>query len=255
MGNLLGFAIILVSIITGLIFGIRTGGITFVTLAYLLTLLIVVSYYLTMPSKGSPSYHSMPLSLRETFRTYHFQIRTPGAGTEFSALINSMRFAGVVWGIVTIIKGHYTLGAAALALFPLTALFVARFAPYLYFTAGVKRGNKVAMEQLDLIERATAQYQLHHRNRRDASSTDAATVHPIGTYEDPIIVGSTSEIYTILRDQFPGYTFRRQTLLSDDRGRKIDRMSISTAQGEQRDLHFWVTKPEGGEGRQPHKGR
>lgn len=162
MGNLLGLAVVLLTVFVGFIFGIRTGGITFVTLAYLLTLLILISYYLTMPSKKSPSYQSMPPSLRRTFRTYHFQIRTPGAGTEFSALMNVLRLAGVAWALVTMIKGHYALGLAALALLPLTALFITRFAPYLYLTAGAKSGNQTAIEELALIERTKEHYQLYH---------------------------------------------------------------------------------------------
>lgn len=172
MGNILGLATALISIGIGVAFGAYSGGISFVAIAYSLTILIVIAYYLTIPSKDRLVCKTMPPAQCEAFRTYHLIIRTPGFSTMSSSLLNFFRLTGIGWGIALVVNGHFVLAAVAAALFPLTSLYIVRFDPYRYMTPAARQGSHVAIDQLRLIDSAKERYEAYHRHASDPAGLD-----------------------------------------------------------------------------------
>lgn len=60
-----------------------------------------------------------------------------------------------------------------------------------------------------------------------------------GTIAEPIPVECVKDIYIILHDRFPGFSLQMQSLLYDNQGRKVDRMSILSADGVEHDVYFF----------------
>lgn len=161
-GNFFGFALIIFSAIIGMIWGVFVGGVSFIALSYALFIFIGLAYYITRPNQGHILMNVLPPAQRDAFKMFHLYIRFPAASTAYSALLNLLRVAGIIWGIWLVIEGHYFVGGACLSLFFTTSLFIVRFDPLRYLTAGAQNGNAIASEQLALIDRVQLRYSLLH---------------------------------------------------------------------------------------------
>lgn len=166
-GNLLALVVVVISTIIGLIWGLFPGGVVFISASYVLFAIIVMGNYSTRPNDSHTLCSLLPPTQREAFRTYHLFIRFPGASTAYSALLNLLRMAGLVWGIWLIIRGHYIVGALCVSLFASTSLFIVRFDPIRYLLPGIRNGNTIASEQLSLIESVQSRYAHFHSTYED----------------------------------------------------------------------------------------
>jgi len=150
-GNIFALIFIVVSALVGLV-SLEASSITFVVISYSIWLIILLSNFFTKPSKEVPLCQIMLPREVETYRKYHMYFFASGAAEAYSALLNGLRIAGFVWGGLCIWKGLYWLGGASAGYFFITGGLILKLNPWLYMGGEAQKGNKVAMEELSLIE-------------------------------------------------------------------------------------------------------
>src|SRR5690606_12520599 len=105
-------------------------------------------------------------------------LRFPGAGQVFSALLNALRLAGLIWAGLSIWVGLYWIGAFLVLYFFLVSGLVVRFDPALYMGNAVRKGNRTAAEQLALIDSVMKKRAAYAKSKPQARSADAAHSMP-----------------------------------------------------------------------------
>lgn len=156
MGTMLGNFIALIMVVASSLVGfisLEASAVTFVAIAYVLWILVLLPNIFTKPSKDAPLCRLMHPKEIETYRRYHLHFWFPGASQACSALLNGLRLAGFIWGGLCLLKGLYWLGGASIAYFFITGGLILKLNPWLYMEAEAEKGNQVASEQLQLIER------------------------------------------------------------------------------------------------------
>lgn len=159
MGTMLGNFLALITVVASAFVGFvsfEASAITFVAIAYVLWLMVLLSNLFTKPSKDAPLCRLMHPKEIETYRRYHLHFWFSGAAHAYSALLNGLRLAGFVWGGLCLWKGLYWLGGASIAYFFITGGLILKLNPWLYMGTEAQKGNQVASEQLHLMERVQA---------------------------------------------------------------------------------------------------
>lgn len=155
IGNILALLLIIVIALVGLV-SLDVSTITFITISYSLWLIVFLFNFFTNPSKGAPLCQLLMQEEIETYRRYHLYFWFPVVAEAYSALMNGLRVAGFIWGVVCLWKGLYWLGGVSIAYFFITGGLILKLNPWLYMSAEAQNGNQVAMEQLSLIKRIHA---------------------------------------------------------------------------------------------------
>jgi hypothetical protein len=151
LGNIVALVAIAISSLVGLV-SLEASSITFIAIAYLLWLLILLSNIFTKPSTTAPLCHLLQSAEIEVYEKYHLHFWFPGGAQAYSALLNGLRIAGFVWGGLCIWKGYYWLGGISIAYFFITGGLIVKLNPWLYLGRAAQGGNQFAIAQLSLIE-------------------------------------------------------------------------------------------------------
>ena len=162
LGNIVALIVIVASGLVGFV-SLEASSITFVALAYILWLLIMLSNIFTKPAKDAPlCQHLFPQEV-EVYQRYHLHFWFPGGAQAYSALLNGLRLAGFVWGGLCLWNGLYWLGGMSIAYFFITGGLILKLNPGLYMGAEAQKGNQVAMEQISLIEAVQAKREAYNK--------------------------------------------------------------------------------------------
>ena len=161
LGNIIALIVIVVSGLVGFV-SLEASSITFVVLAYLLWLLIMLSNIFTKPVKDAPLCQRLYPQEIEVYQRYHLHFWFPGGAQAYSALLNGLRLAGFIWGGLCLWNGLYWLGGMSIAYFFITGGLILKLNPWLYMGAEAQKGNQVAMEQISLIEAVQAKREAYN---------------------------------------------------------------------------------------------
>ncbi|VAW28982.1 hypothetical protein MNBD_BACTEROID06-454 [hydrothermal vent metagenome] len=151
VGNLFALIIIAASALVGFV-SLEASATTFVAIAYLLWLLVLLSNLFTKPSKNSPFCNHLQPQEVEVYQRYYLHFWYPGGAQVYSALLNGLRFAGIIWGGFCLWDGLYLLGSLSIVYYFITGFLILKLNPWLYMGAEAKNANQVAIEQLSIIE-------------------------------------------------------------------------------------------------------
>ena len=97
LGNVFALIIIIASGLVGFI-SFEASATTFVITAYFLWLCILLSNHFTRPAKDAPLCKRLSPEEVKAYQRYHIHFRAPGSAQAYSALLNALRFAGIIWG-------------------------------------------------------------------------------------------------------------------------------------------------------------
>lgn len=160
MGAQIGamFALVLtaLSAIVGVFAGAWWGAAVLSALAYLFLFYVILTVVLTRFSPTSLLMVSLRPADRQVAQMFHLFLLTPGASTLYAGLMNVLRFALVVWGIICFFKGYYVLGGTAVAYFVVTTWHSVRLDPYAYLGPRAAKGHAFSIDQLAALERIQA---------------------------------------------------------------------------------------------------
>lgn len=163
-GNILGLLLIIGSALLGFV-SFQLAAIAFVVIAYGTWLMIALLNKATDPGKSHPMYGSvaMPQEQIDVYRHFHISIWFPGAAEVCSALLNLLRLACVVWGILCVIYQFYWLAAPMFAYFFVTSGLIVKMAPMRYVLDGARDGNEFAQSQMQLIQLISEKREVFNR--------------------------------------------------------------------------------------------
>jgi hypothetical protein len=150
IGNLFAIIPIAVSGLVGLV-SMKASSITFIAVSYTLWLLVCMVDTFTRPSQINSFSLLLTDAENDVYRRYHLHFWFPPAAQAFAALLNVLRFAGFVWGALSVYKGLFFLGGTAIGYYFITGGLILKLYPLLYLSSGARRGNDVAIEELSLI--------------------------------------------------------------------------------------------------------
>ncbi|WP_041599037.1 hypothetical protein [Hahella chejuensis] len=152
LGNLLALAITVVLTIITVTSSVQVGSVAFAITAYSIWFLLFVVDFATKPPHGIPLSRLLSESEFEFYRTYHTYLFAPGAGQAFSALLNFLRLAGIVWAGLAFWKGSLWIGGALIAYIFIVGSACLRFDPITYFSRPAAAGNEIAIENLQMLQ-------------------------------------------------------------------------------------------------------
>lgn len=165
LGNIVALIVIVASGLVGFV-SLEASSITFVVLAYILWLLIMLSNIFTKPKKDAPLCQHLHPQEVEVYQRYHLHFWFPGGAQAYSALLNGLRLAGFVWGGLCLWNGLYWLGGLSIAYFFITGGLILKLNPWLYMGSEAQKGNQVAMEQISLIEAVQAKREAYNAEEK-----------------------------------------------------------------------------------------
>lgn len=87
LGNIIALIVIVASGLVGFV-SLEACAITFVVIAYLLWLLILLSNFFTKPAKDAPLCLRLQPEEIEVYQKYHLHFWFPGGAQAYSALLN-----------------------------------------------------------------------------------------------------------------------------------------------------------------------
>lgn len=151
VGNIFALIIIVASGLVGFV-SLEASSITFIVIAYLLWLLILLQNLFTKPAKDAPLCQLLHPEEVEVYQRYHLHFWFPGGAQAYSALLNGLRLAGFIWGGLCLWNGLYWLGGISIAYFFVTGGLILKLNPWLYMGTEAQKGNQVAIDQISLIE-------------------------------------------------------------------------------------------------------
>ena len=161
VGNILALIVIVASGLVGFV-SLEASSITFVAIAYLLCLLIMLSNIFTKPAKDAPLCQLLRPEEIEVYQRYHLHFWFPGGAQAQSALLNGLRVAGFVWGGLCLWNSFYWLGGISIAYFFITGGLILKLNPWLYMGTEAQKGNQVAIEQISLIKAVQAKKEAYN---------------------------------------------------------------------------------------------
>lgn len=159
LGNIIGIVLILIAALLGLA-SLEASVIAFLAIAYGIWLIVLVSNMATRPNEHSAGWLLFSPQEREAYRKYHMHIRLPGAADAYSAVLNTFRFAGVVWAALCLWKGFYWYGGIAMLYFFVSGGLILSLSPLRYMLGPAQKGNDIAVSQLELIESVREKYDI-----------------------------------------------------------------------------------------------
>jgi hypothetical protein len=169
LGNIIAFILIAIAASIGFV-SFEASSITFTAIAYGAWALMFLGDLATKPRSDAPSLHVLSADEIKAYRTYHSYIRFPGGAECFSALLNALRVAGLIWGLLAILwKQSYFLGTADIIYFFVAGNTILNFNPVLYMGRAATQGNAVAHYELQSIHSVAAKL-------RDVLPTSAVNV-------------------------------------------------------------------------------
>jgi hypothetical protein len=163
MGNMLGNIIGAVLILIAALFGCMSlvaSAIAFLTIVYGSWLLVLGSNMATRPNKRSKGRLLLSPEEFKAYRKYHMHLRFPGASEAYSAALNALRIAGILWAVLCLWNGLYWYGALAVLYFFVSGGLILSLSPLRYMRGPAQKGNNIAESQLKLIESVRKQYEL-----------------------------------------------------------------------------------------------
>ncbi len=156
MAGLLGNIFALIIIVVAGLFGfssLELSTLIFISLSYGLWLLAAVFSFISKPSKDADICLTMTPMEVEAYRRYSLYLLSSLSAQMLSAMMNLLRIAGFVWGVMSLWNELYWLGGISLAYFFVSGGLIARLDPDLYLGRPAQAGHEVANEQLFLIKR------------------------------------------------------------------------------------------------------
>ena len=183
-GNLIALLIIIISVVAGL-FSFEYGAIGYASVAYVVLALLWTANFYTKPRRDAPFCSLLTQVEIDAYRNYHTYIWFQGAAQAFSALLNALRLANVVWAVVCFWKGFPWVGGVLVVYFFLVSGLVLRFDPRHYMQIEAQKGNRIAKEELTLIESVQKKRIGYNANKL---TTKAEPTSPV--LSDPSSLGS-----------------------------------------------------------------
>ncbi len=151
VGNFLGLVVILVlGIVTW--HSTPTGTVVFLMVAYAVWLLLYIADFVTRPSREVPLASLLSDAEFSVYRSYYTFLWAPGAGQLFSAFLNLLRLAGLIWAGLAFWKGNAWVGGGLIAYFFVVGSLCLRFDPIRYLGGPATSGHDVAQAQLALLQ-------------------------------------------------------------------------------------------------------
>lgn len=161
LGNIIALVVIVASGLVGFV-SFKASSITFVALLYSLWLIIMLSNIFTKPVKHGALSQSLHPREVEVYQRYHLYFWFPSGAQVYSAVLNSLRVAGLIWGGICLWNGLYWLAGLSLAYFFITSGLIVKLNPWLYMGTEAQKGNQVAIEQISLIESVQAKREVYN---------------------------------------------------------------------------------------------
>lgn len=174
-GNLIALLIIIISVVTGL-FSFEYGAIGYASVAYAVWALLWMANFYTKPRRDAPFCSLLTQVEIDAYRNYHTYIWFPGAAQAFSALLNALRLAGLVWAAVCFWKGIPWTGGALVIYFFLVSGLVVRFDPGHYMPPEARKGNRTANEQLTLIKSVQKKREAYNASEQTEKAVPARPI-------------------------------------------------------------------------------
>lgn len=150
-GNIIGFIILTILLITSIFFPYG-GVVAFVSIMYTSWLLVLLSYFATMPKKDAPVFSVFSNNEIQTYKMFHLAIWFPEGSAIYSSVLNLFRFAGIVWGMVCLWNEFYYIGLIMIAYYFISSGMIVKHNPYLYLSEGAKNGNAFAINEMAILQ-------------------------------------------------------------------------------------------------------
>jgi hypothetical protein len=178
LGNLIGLCLILVAVVVSF-FSLQVGVAVAAGIAYLVFVIVTA-----IDVKPTTELRTMMLLRRgivpteekiAAFGRYHTFVNFPAAGQAMSALLNSLRLAGIVWAILAFWNGHWWSGVANAGCFFVFGGACVRLDPIVYMRPAAQSGQAYAIHQLEIImslREATEAWLARPHDQRDASPSE-----------------------------------------------------------------------------------
>lgn len=148
-------------------YSIEYSVISFIVLSYSIWLIIQLVSLFARPAKSLPFCQSMSAPEVKAYQTYHFYLLRPAASKLMSSMINVLRVAGLVWGVIAIWVGLYWQAGLCIAYFFVAADLIKTLSPWLKMGAKAEKGNKIARKQLYLVDLVQLKMNKYNEERQD----------------------------------------------------------------------------------------
>lgn len=159
MGNIIGTVLILIAALFGFE-SLAASSIAFLIIAYCSWLLVLGSNMAMSPNQHNAGWLLFSPEEFKAYRKYQMHIRFPGAAEAYSAALNAFRIAGIVWAVLCFWNGLYWFGVFALLYFIVSGGLILTLSPLHYMLAPARKGNDVAVAQLELIESVREKHEI-----------------------------------------------------------------------------------------------
>jgi hypothetical protein len=153
IGAVIGLILAAASAVVGLIAGAWWGALVLCIMAYLIFSWIILTVVVTRLSSTSLLMVSLTPTDRQVAQMFHLYLITPSASTLYAGLLNVLRFALIVWGVICVLKGQYVLAGVSVVYFGATAWHTVRLDPYAYLSPRAAKGHAFSVDQLAALER------------------------------------------------------------------------------------------------------
>jgi|LauGreDrversion4_2_1035121.scaffolds.fasta_scaffold63213_2 hypothetical protein len=180
LGNLIGLCLILVAAVVSL-FTLKVGVAVAAGIAYLVFVIVLVFERFGRVKPELRAYQMLRRGILPTeeeiaaFGRYHTFVNFPAAGQAMSALLNSLRLAGIVWAIFAFWNGYWWSGVANAGCFFVFGGACLRLDPIQYLRTAAQSGQAYALQQLEIImslREATEAWLARHHDQEASSPSD-----------------------------------------------------------------------------------